>query len=107
MAETPNTFTGKLRAKVVALVSTAAGLLSGAALMYVSPLVDHFVKPGAPVANFGVDKDGLRIIVHNQSSGGHEGWWDFGDGSALEPFAPDKTTFEPKYGAAGQYPVKL
>src|SRR5437660_9376606 len=91
----------------MALLSTFAVLLSGAALMYVSPLVDHFVKPNPPIANFGVDKDGLKLTVHNQSSGGHEGWWDFGDGSALEPFDPDKTTFEHKYAAAGQYPVKL
>jgi PKD repeat protein len=107
MAETPNTFTGKLRAKIVALVSTVAGLLSGAVLMYVSPLVDHFVKPGAPIANFGVDKDGLKITVHNQSSGGHEGWWDFGDGSALEPFDPNKTSLIHTYASAGPYPVKL
>jgi PKD repeat protein len=107
MAETPTTLVGSLRAKIVALASTAAGLLSGAALMYVSPLVDHFVKPGAPIANFGVDKDGLKVTVHNQSTGGHEGWWDFGDGSALEPFDPEKTTITHAYTSGGQYPVKL
>jgi PKD repeat protein len=107
MAETPTTLLGSLRAKIVALVSTAAGLLSGAVLMYVSPLVDHFVKPGAPIANFGVDKDGLKITVHNQSTGGHEGWWDFGDGSSLEPFDPEKTTLTHTYAGGGQYPVKL
>jgi PKD repeat protein len=107
MAETPTTFTGKLRAKIVALVSTVAGLLSGATLMYVSPLVDRFVKPSPPIANFGVDKDGLKITVHNQSSGGHEGWWDFGDGSALEPFDPEKSTLTHAYASGGPYPVKL
>jgi PKD repeat protein len=107
MAETPTTFTGRLHAKILALVTSIAGLLSGAALMYVSPLVDRFVKPSPPIANFGVDKDGLKITIHNQSSGGHEGWWDFGDGSALEAFDPDKSTCEHKYTAAGQYPVKL
>src|SRR6516165_5752452 len=107
MAETPTTLRGKIRAKFVALCTTVAGLLSGAALMYVSPLVDHFVKPGPPIANFGVDKDGLKITVRNQSSGGHEGWWDFGDGSALEPFDPNKTTLTHSYASGGQYPVKL
>jgi PKD repeat protein len=107
MAETPTTFVGRLHAKILALVSTVAGLLSGAALMYVSPLVDRFVKPNPPIANFGVDKDGLKVTVHNQSSGGHEGWWDFGDGSALEPFDPEKTTLNHTYAGGGQFPVKL
>ncbi len=107
MAETPTTFTGKLRAKLVALITSVVGLISGACLMYVSPLVDHFVKPGVPTANFSIEKDGWTVIVHNQSSGGHEGWWDFGDGSALEPFDPDQTALTHKYTAAGQYPIKL
>jgi PKD repeat protein len=107
MAETPTSFAGTLRAKLTALFTSFVGLISGAALMYVSPLVDHFVKPGVPTANFSVDKDGWTVTVHNQSSGGHEGWWDFGDGSALEAFDPNQTALTHKYAAAGQYPIKL
>src|SRR4051794_21433552 len=79
---------GWIRAGVVSLF----GLVSGAALMYFTPLVDRFIKPGKPVANFQYEADGLKVAFHNRASGGADGWWDFGDGSALEPFSPTQET---------------
>src|SRR6266852_8634344 len=61
------------------------GLVSGAIMMYASPLVDKFVKPPKPVANFEKLIDGTTITFHNRSTGATDGWWDFGDGTALEP----------------------
>src|SRR5258707_4876377 len=70
------------------LAGTIAGLLSGAVVMYASPLLDKVIKPARPVANFAVDYDSLTVIFHNRSSGSREGWWDFGDGSPLESLHP-------------------
>ena len=35
------------------VITSIMGLLSGAVLMYVSPLVTNVIKPGKPFANFG------------------------------------------------------
>lgn len=92
---------------VKAGVTSLAGLLSGAALMYVSPLVNQAVKPAAPVANFQYEAQGLKVTLQNRSTGGHSGWWDFGDGTALEPFVADQATVSHTYARAGTYSVKL
>jgi PKD repeat protein len=90
-----------------ALGTTIFGLLSGAAIAYVSPLVDKAVKPAKPLANFQCDANGLQITIQNRCTGASEGLWDFGDSSALQPFVPDQTTVTHKYSKAGPYTVKL
>ncbi|HLW67172.1 MAG TPA: PKD domain-containing protein [Gemmataceae bacterium] len=87
------------------LVGAAMGLLSGAAAMYISPLVDSVVKPPKPLANFAVETDGLTATFHNRFAG--EGWWDFGDGSPLEPAEPQQASIAHLYAKPGTYTVKL
>src|SRR5438093_13377830 len=69
------------------IIGTVAGLFSGAVMMYLTPLVERVVKPAKPLANFAVEQQSLAVTFHNRSNGG-EGWWDFGDGSPLEPVSP-------------------
>jgi hypothetical protein len=97
---------GKLFSWVKAAVMGLFGLCSGAVIMYVSPWVDRVVKPPRPVANFGVQVDGLQVTFVNQAEG-HEGWWDFGDGSPLQPFTPDEKTFTHEYRKPGGYTARL
>ncbi|HYV37378.1 MAG TPA: PKD domain-containing protein [Gemmataceae bacterium] len=94
---------GWLKALIAAVFSAA----SGAALMYASPLLDSVIKPAKPVANFQAQVNGLNVTFQNKSTGGHEGWWDFGDGSAMEPFVPDEPAIAHTYAKAGTYTVKL
>lgn len=84
-----------------------AGLFGGAAMMYVSPLVDRIVKPDKPMANFAVEQQGLSVLFHNRSTGGANGWWEFGDGAPLEPVAPEQATVAHTYTAPGTYTAKL
>jgi hypothetical protein len=91
---------------IKAVITGVLGLLSGAVLMYVSPWVEKAIKPAKPVANFGVQVDGLKATFVNQAEGS-EGWWDFGDGSPLQPFAPDQKTFTHDYQKPGGYTAKL
>ena len=90
-----------------AAVTSVAGLVGGAGLMYFSPLLDKVIKPSAPVANFQTEADGLKVVFHNRSSNGSEGWWDFGDGSALEPYQPNAESVTHTYARPGAYTVKL
>jgi PKD repeat protein len=89
------------------LLGTAAGLLSGAVMMYLSPLLDKVVKPARPLANFAVEHEGLTVTFHNRSAGGGDGWWDFGDGSPLEPLPADGAPTTHAYRAPGSYTAKL
>jgi PKD repeat protein len=90
-----------------AAVTSVVGLIGGAGLMYFSPLLDRVIKPGAPVANFQSETQGLKVVFHDRSSNGTEGWWDFGDGSALEPYQPSAETVTHTYAQPGPYTVKL
>jgi PKD repeat protein len=81
------------------------GLGGGAVATYVTAVVDRVAKPTKPVANFAVSSDGLTLTCQNRASG-ESGWWDFGDGSALEPFAPDAPVSH-TYAKPGAYTVKL
>src|ERR1043166_89844 len=83
------------------------GLASGAVLMYLTPLVNHAVKPPEPVANFGFAAQGLNVSFQNKSTNATDGWWDYGDGSPLEPFSPKQDTVSHAYTKAGTYMVKL
>lgn len=81
------------------------GLCGGVGGTYFTAVVDSVVKPSKPVANFAVTADGLNVTCVNRSSG-ESGWWDFGDGSTLEPFAPDQP-MKHTYAKPGTYSVKL
>jgi PKD repeat protein len=89
------------------LLTTLLGLCSGAVLMYASPLIDRVVKPAKPLANFAAQPQGLSVAFQNRTTGGTEGWWDFGDGSALEPFLPSQPVVNHSYPKPGIYPCKL
>jgi PKD repeat protein len=92
---------------VKAIGSSVFGLIGGAALMYLTPLVNNAVKPAEPVANFGYQAQGLAVTFQNRASNATDGWWDFGDGSALEPFVPNQPTIAHSYTKPGPYSVKL
>ena len=83
-----------------------AGLATGVIGVYATALVDQVAKPGKPIANFAVVRaDGLNVNFQNQATG-QTGWWDFGDGSPLEPFEPEKSVAH-TYAKPGNYSVKL
>src|SRR5262245_39797562 len=88
-------------------LASVFSLISGAVLMYVSPLVNSAIKPAKPVANFAQQVDGLVVTFANRSTGATEGWWDFGDGSALEPFVPAQEALKHTYARPGVYTAKL
>ena len=92
---------------VKAVGTSLLGLVSGAALMYLTPLVNNVIKPAKPVPNFAQQTSSLTVTFNNRSTGGVQGWWDFGDGSALEPFEPDKDVVAHTYPRAGTYQVRL
>jgi PKD repeat protein len=97
----------KSRGWLKTILGTATGLLSGAVVMYLTPLVDKVVKPAKPVANFAVDHEGLSVTFHNRSQGGSAGWWDFGDGSPLEPVSPQQEIVTHTYPGPGDFTAKL
>ena len=87
--------------------TSLAGALSGAVLMYASTVVDMVIKPAKPIANFQCQSDGLKVTMQNKSTGGHEGWWDFGDGAALEAFVATDAAITHEFAKPGSYAVKL
>jgi hypothetical protein len=89
------------------LLSTFAGLASGAVLMYLSPLVNSAIKPPKPLPNFAYQAEGLKVTFLNRSTGAHDGWWDFGDDSGLQPFSPDRDKIVHQFRKPGVYSVKL
>jgi hypothetical protein len=88
-------------------LTSLCGLVSGAVLMYLTPLIDSVIKPAKPIANFEAQVQGLNVAFNNRSVGGTQGWWDFGDGSALEPFSPTQESVRHTYPYPGSYSVKL
>ncbi len=103
----PTGLKGKAKGWLKALLGTVAGLLSGAVMMYLSPLVDKVLKPAKPVANFEVERQGLTVTLYNRSVGHVDGWWDFGDGSPLEPANPKQPSVTHTYSSASTYTAKL
>lgn len=83
-----------------------AGLGGGAVGTYATAVIDKVAKPTKPVANFAVAADGLTVTCQNRASG-ESGWWDFGDGTALEPFDPAQPEQKHTYAKPGNYTVKL
>ena len=92
---------------IKAALTSVFGLVSGAALMYLTPLVNNVIKPAKPVPNFAQQTSNLTVTFNNRSTGGTQGWWDFGDGSALEPYEPNKDAVTHTYTRPGTYTVKL
>jgi PKD repeat protein len=82
------------------------GVVSGAALMYATTFVNKELAPPPPIANFQFEAKGLEVTFQNRSTGAHDGWWDFGDGTALVPCVPDQTLVH-TYAKPGPYQVKL
>ncbi|HVK17608.1 MAG TPA: PKD domain-containing protein [Fimbriiglobus sp.] len=97
---------GKVRGWMKGFVGAVLGLMSGAGMMYLSVIVDTVVKPSKPVANFAVAAEGLTVNFQNHSSG-ESGWWDFGDGSPLEPFDAGQQTVAHTYPKPGSFTAKL
>jgi hypothetical protein len=98
---------GKLAGWIKAVFTTVFGLVSGAFLMYLTPLIDRVIKPAKPLANFAVAVQGTQVTFQNRSTGSTEGWWDFGDGSALEPFSPSQQAIPHAYPRTGTFTAKL
>ncbi len=98
---------GKKSGWVKAILGAVGGILSGAAVMWLSPWVDKVVKPAKPIANFAVEHTGLTVTFRNHSVGGSEGRWDFGDGAPLEFVKPDEPTVKHTYPRTGTYQAKL
>jgi hypothetical protein len=82
------------------------GLSGGAIGTYTTAVVEKIAKPPLPIANFAAAADGLAVTCMNHATG-DTGWWDFGDGSPLEPFAADQPTVAHTYAKPGSYAVKL
>jgi hypothetical protein len=97
---------GFLAGWVKAVLTGVMGLLTGAVIMYISPIVDRVVKPPKPLANFGIEVDGRTVKFVNQAEGS-DGWWDFGDGTPLQPFAVDQKVVSHEYIHPGGYTAKL
>jgi hypothetical protein len=82
------------------------GLGSGVVGTYATAVVDRIARPPLPVANFAATASGLTVTCQNHATG-ESGWWDFGDGSPLEPFDPKQTEVKHEYAKPGSYSVKL
>ncbi|HEV3203388.1 MAG TPA: PKD domain-containing protein, partial [Gemmataceae bacterium] len=65
------------------------------------------IKPAKPIANFAFDLNGFTVTFYNHSSGSGEGWFDFGDGTPLEPISPKQSTFLHTYTKPDIYYAKL
>ena len=83
----------------------ALGLATGTVATYATAIFDRIVKP-LPVANFAISADGLAITCQNHATGDN-GWWDFGDGTNLEPFDSEQPAVNHAYAKPGSYSVKL
>lgn len=100
-------FKGTVAGWIKAGVTSIVGLLSGAFLMYLTPVINNTIKPAKPLSNFATQITGLTATFNNHSNGGAQGWWDFGDGSALIAYSPKDATISHTYAKPGTYNVKL
>ena len=105
--EKPEGLRGTIKGWIKAAVTSVVGLISGAFIMYLTPVVNNVIKPAKPLANFATHVTGLSVDFNNRSTGGTQGWWDFGDGTALEPFDPKLETVKHVYAKPATYSVKL
>ncbi|MBI2807996.1 MAG: hypothetical protein HYX68_23680 [Planctomycetes bacterium] len=98
---------GRIAGWLKGAVTSLLGLASGAFIMYLTPVVNSAIKPAKPVANFSTQISGLTVTFNNRTTGAVQGWWDFGDGSALEPFDPKTEIVKHVYPRPGTYATKL
>ncbi len=105
--EKPAGVTGTVGGWIKAAITGVISLVFGAFIMYLTPVVNNAIKPAKPVSNFATQVNGLSVQFNNRSTGGVQGWWDFGDGSALEPFDPKIENVKHAYAKPGTYSVKL
>lgn len=97
---------GRIRGWFKALMAAVVGLVGGSIATYGTAVVNSVVHPTKPVANFATSTDGLTVTCQNRATG-ESGWWDFGDGSPLEPFDAGKQSIDHTYSKPGSYQVKL
>ena len=90
---------------IKAIAGGTVGLLGGAATMYSTAIFEKVVKPAKPMANFATKVEGLTLTCESRATG-QSGWWDFGDGSALEPYQPNQSVTH-VFDKPGNYSVKL
>lgn len=99
--------TSRLKGMVKVVFGSFLGLCTGAVMMYANAIFDKVVKPPKPVANFTIGEiDGLTVTFKSMASG-QSGWWDFGDGTALEQYDPEKPLVSHSYSKPGNYRVAL
>ena len=92
---------------IKAIFGLASGVAATAVVSYLTPIFDRAVKPSRPLANFEKQLAGYVLTLENRTVSAVSGWWDFGDGTALEPFDPHQEAVSHKYDAPGDYTVKL
>lgn len=97
---------GVVRGWFKGVLGVFGGVGAGVLGMYANAIVNTVAKPSKPVANFAVAADGLTVTAQNHATG-DSGWWDFGDGSPLEPFDPNQPNVAHTYPKPGGYAVKL
>ncbi len=85
------------------------GLVVAGGLMWFTPLIDRFVKPAKPLANFATEEgeDALAVTFKNLSQNAKEAKWDFGDGTPLEIVNGTQAELKHKFKKANTYKVKL
>ena len=98
--------TGHVGGWIKGVLGLFLGVGSGVVVMYSNAIVNSVVKPTRPVANFAVTAEGLTVTCVNHATG-DSGWWDFGDGSTLDPFDAGQQTQTHTYAKLGTYSVKL
>lgn len=103
VTDVKSTLSGWVKAGITSVV----GLFSGVILMYGTSVVNNVIKPAKPVPNFSSIVTGTLVSLNNRSTGGTQGWWDFGDGTVLEPFDPKVSNIQHTYAKPGTYSVKL
>jgi PKD repeat protein len=106
MAEQESPRSGKLSGWIKAILGAIGGICSGVLAMNLTAYLNNAVKPAKPIANFGAVPEGLTVQFQNLSQGG-QGWWDFGDGTPLQPVTPDHEFVTHTYPRPGDYTVKL
>ncbi len=94
---------------VAKISSGVVGLVVAGGLMWFTPLIDRFVKPAKPVANFASEESAepLTVTFKNLSENAKQAKWDFGDGSPLEIIAGNVPEVKHKFKKPNSYKVKL
>lgn len=85
------------------------GLVVAGGLMWFTPLIDRYVKPAKPLANFSSEEgtDSLTVTFKNLSQNAKQAKWDFGDGTPLEIVEGDQTELKHKFKKPNTYKVRL